>query len=242
MSRKIKLHLFTALFRFFAFWADKTNGWCVFVKPKLLFGSLIIGLGMASCQQPGSKKENTESKSDSVEIHAKMDTLDKAGSVIDSVPALPPIEISRYDMAEPVPPPPPLITCYEIIEISDSTLKKNPDSSSVQNVEVEELCYVIVENYPEYPGGNVAMMKFISENMKFPELHDTQIGGRIVCEFVIEPDSTVSNVKIIKGLHPEIDAEVLRVVQSMPKWMPGRQRGKAVRVKFTLPINISFQQ
>lgn len=98
--------------------------------------------------------------------------------------------------------------------------------------------FEVVEVMPEYPGGTAAMMKYLSANIKYPKKAiDKNIQGRVVVSFIVEADGSVSNVRTVRSISPELDAEALRVVKGMPKWKPGRQKGKAVRVKYTIPVS-----
>ena len=90
---------------------------------------------------------------------------------------------------------------------------------------------------PEFPGGMPECMKWLGQNIKYPaEAKEKGIQGRVIVQMVVEKDGTITNAKIAKGVDPLLDAEALRVVNSSPKWKPGKQRGEAVRVKYTLPI------
>lgn len=101
--------------------------------------------------------------------------------------------------------------------------------------------YQVVENQPEFPGGMNQLYVYLQKNVKYPiYAHDHNIQGRVFINFVIEADGTVSNAKVIRGVHKELDEEALRVVKKMPKWKPGIQRGKPVRVSFNLPIKFSL--
>lgn len=94
-----------------------------------------------------------------------------------------------------------------------------------------------VEQMPEYPGGMQAMIEFLQTNMKYPEDAAKQkVEGRVMVEFVVETDGSVSDVHVAKQVFPSLDAEAIRVVQAMPKWTPGKEKGKVVRVKYNLPI------
>ena len=100
----------------------------------------------------------------------------------------------------------------------------------------------VVEQMPEFPGGAVEMMKFLSENVKYPEAAmkaGTQ--GRVLATFIVEADGTVTNIKVVKKVSDEIDAEAVRVIKAMPKWKPGMQNGKVVRVKYTIPVSFRLQ-
>ena len=94
-----------------------------------------------------------------------------------------------------------------------------------------------VEQMPEYPGGMQAMIEFLQANMKYPEDAAKQkVEGRVMVQFVVETDGSVSDVHVAKQVFPSLDAEAIRVVQAMPKWTPGKEKGKVVRVKYNLPI------
>lgn len=94
-----------------------------------------------------------------------------------------------------------------------------------------------VEQMPEYPGGMQAMIEFLQTNMKYPEDAAKQkVEGRVTVQFVVETDGSVSDVHVTKQVFPSLDAEAIRVVQAMPKWTPGKDKGKVVRVKYNLPI------
>jgi protein TonB len=100
-----------------------------------------------------------------------------------------------------------------------------------------EPLFDVVEQMPEFPGGQVEMMKFLSTNVKYPqEAMEKGIQGRVVVQFIIEKDGSITESKVVKKVNEHLDAEALRVVSEMPKWTPGKQRGKEVRVKYTLPV------
>lgn len=94
-----------------------------------------------------------------------------------------------------------------------------------------------VEQMPEYPGGMQAMIEFLQANMKYPENAAKQkVEGRVMVQFVVETDGSVTDVHVAKQVFPSLDAEAIRVVQAMPKWTPGKDKGRVVRVKYNLPI------
>ncbi|MBQ3710583.1 MAG: TonB family protein [Bacteroidales bacterium] len=99
----------------------------------------------------------------------------------------------------------------------------------------------VVEVMPEYPGGMEMMIKYLSENIKYPEeAKDKGIQGRVFVQFVIEKDGSVTGVKVMRSVHPLLDNESVRVVKAMPKWKPGLQKGKPVRVSYNLPISFKM--
>ena len=94
-----------------------------------------------------------------------------------------------------------------------------------------------VDQMPEYPGGMQAMIEFLQANMKYPEDAAKQkVEGRVMVQFVVETDGSISDVHVAKQVFPSLDAEAIRVVQAMTKWTPGKEKGKVVRVKYNLPI------
>ena len=100
----------------------------------------------------------------------------------------------------------------------------------------------VVEDMPAFPGGMEAMIQFISSNIKYPaDAQKQKVDGRVLVNFVVEKDGSITEVKVIKPAFPSLDAEAIRVVKAMPKWKPGYQRGQAVRVQFTMPINFSLK-
>lgn len=97
--------------------------------------------------------------------------------------------------------------------------------------------FVVVEDQPEFPGGSAAMMNFITENIRYPkEAHEKGIQGRVITKFIVRKDGSIDSVQIARGVDPLLDAEAIRVVESMPTWKPGKQRGQPVNVMFTLPV------
>ena len=116
--------------------------------------------------------------------------------------------------------------------------EKKPELIGVVVKTVPDDPFDVVEQMPEFPGGQEAMMKFLSESVKYPkEASKDGIQGRVVVQFVVEKDGSISEVEVVKKVNEHLDAEAVRVVNAMPKWKPGKQKGEAVRVKYTLPIS-----
>ncbi len=108
--------------------------------------------------------------------------------------------------------------------------------------DTEDRPFVAVEQVPQFPGGEKELMSYISKNLKYPTLAvDNGIQGRVILRFVVSKTGDVTDVQIMKGLDPSCDKEAIRVVKSMPKWVPGRQNGKNVAVYYTLPITYKLQ-
>ena len=99
------------------------------------------------------------------------------------------------------------------------------------------MVFEVVEVMPQFPGGQIAMLKYIMENIKYPkQIMEEGIQGRVTVSFIVEKDGRVSNVRLLRSVQPALDKEAIRVVKSMPKWTPGKQNGKPVRVRFNLPV------
>ena len=167
------------------------------------------------------------------------------------------VEITKQEEQKPQPVEvPKQTTQLEIVqddvEVEDIEINAEVDQQEVIEeyvpVEVEEEevqeqeIFQIVEEMPSYPGGEQKLMEFVAKNIKYPQIaRETGIQGRVFVGFVVEPDGSVSNVKVLRGIGGGCDEEAMRVVKSMPKWKPGKQRGKAVRVSYMLPVNFKLQ-
>ena len=150
---------------------------------------------------------------------------------------------------KPPPPPPPPPEVIEIIE-DDEEIENEAeveDTESDEDVEIEieeeddEEFFMVVENMPEFPGGDLGLMKYIQKNVKYPAIaKEYNITGKVYVSFIVDRSGSVTNVKIVRGVDKNLDAEAMRVVKSLPKYKPGKQRGKSVRVMFTIPINFTL--
>ena len=109
--------------------------------------------------------------------------------------------------------------------------------TSTAQTKKNNMVYDVVEVMPQFPGGQIAMLKYIMENIKYPkQIMEEGIQGRVTVRFIVEKDGSISDVKPILSVHPLLDKEAVRVVKSMPKWTPGKHNGKPVRVRFNLPV------
>ena len=116
-----------------------------------------------------------------------------------------------------------------------------PVIPEVEPEPIEEKIFTFVEEYPEFPGGDKALREFILNNLNYPEIaRKSGITGTVYVQFVVEKDGSISDVKVVRGIGGGCDEEAVRVVKSMPKWKPGKQRGQPVRVYFTLPIEFKL--
>lgn len=171
-------------------------------------------------------------------------------------------QIIQTDIVEPPPPPPPeVIEVTTLINVVDDEQKienelvvnaevteetKNVDIVPVkveEEVEVaEEPIFTVVESEPEFPGGMEALYKYLAQNIKYPQLaRENGITGKVYVQFVVEKDGSIANPRILRDIGGGCGAEAIRVVKAMPKWSPGKQRGKAVRVQFNLPVNFNLK-
>jgi TonB family protein len=124
--------------------------------------------------------------------------------------------------------------------VSQEAVKSTKETKTVKG---EDEIFMEVEKMPEYPGGKQALIKFLVSNIKYPESARKEgADGTVYVAFVVEKDGKITNVKVKKGFHPDCDAEGVRVVSMMPDWVPGTDKGKPVRVKFTLPIKFNLDE
>ena len=107
----------------------------------------------------------------------------------------------------------------------------------------KSVVYDIPETMPYFPGGQVLMLKYLADNIKYPaSAVKAKKQGRVIVTFIVQKDGSVTHAKIAKSIDPELDAEALRVVKGMPKWTPGTQNGKPVNVKYSVPVKFSLQK
>jgi len=171
------------------------------------------------------------------------------------------IPVTRQEEIKTLPPPPPAVV--EVLNIVDNNADINADlaifdseadketfvdvAPVVQAVkeekeEEEAQVFFIVEEMPEFPGGEAALRRFIAEAIKYPVIaQENGIQGKVYVTFVVDKDGGISEAKIARGVDPSLDKEALRVVNSLPKWKPGKQRGKPVKVSYTVPISFVLQ-
>lgn len=115
-------------------------------------------------------------------------------------------------------------------------------NESEEKKEVANKVFEVVEQMPSFPGGNEALMKFLRENVKYPVVaQENGVQGRVVVSFVVERDGSITDVKVVRSVDPSLDKEAARVVKSMPRWIPGKQNGATVRVKYNVPVSFRLQ-
>ncbi len=128
------------------------------------------------------------------------------------------------------------------VEVSEDAVQPEEEIIKiVENSNDENPTFFIVEEMPEFPGGDEALRDFISNSVQYPKgAQNNGIQGRVYVQFVVDTDGSIKNVKIARGVHSSLNNEAMRVVKSMPNWKPGVQRGKPVRVSYTVPINFEL--
>jgi len=158
------------------------------------------------------------------------------------------IPITKQELKPPPPPPPPpeIIEIVEDdVEIEDEIEIEDTESDEDEEIEIieedDDEFFMVVENMPIFPGGDLGLMKYIQKHVKYPAIaKEYNITGKVYVSFIVDKSGSVTNVKIVRGVDKNLDAEAVRVVKSLPKYKPGKQRGKAVRVMFTIPINFTL--
>lgn len=157
------------------------------------------------------KEENQVKQMEDLDKKAAIGNVDQEGSQSRVVEAV------RNDIAVNTPPPAP-------------------------KEEVAHKVFDVVEEMPSFPGGNGALMSFLSSNVKYPVVaQENGVQGRVQIGFVVEPDGSISGVKVVRSVDPSLDKEAMRVVRSMPRWNPGKQNGQPVRVRYTVPVLFRLQ-
>lgn len=163
------------------------------------------------------------------------------------------VQITQQNKPPPPPKPQPQTTIINIVEddveieddieinveANDQTVIEEyiPIDIPVEEEDEEAPIFTVVESMPGYPGGDEARIRYLQENLKYPQMaRESGIQGRVFVTFVVERDGSITDVKILRGIGGGCDEEAIRVIQNMPKWVPGKQRGKPVRVQFNMPI------
>lgn len=142
---------------------------------------------------------------------------------------------------EKVPPPPPKKTATEEKAIQSDQEPKSIEVVEIKGEEDKPPIFTVVEDMPSFPGGKKALYAYLGDNIKYPDVAKKEgIQGTVYVTYVIEKDGSISHAKVLRGVHESLDKEAVRVIKTMPKWEPGKQRGKAVRVQYTLPIKYTL--
>jgi len=210
----------------------------------LLMGVVVAtGLLFVSCEWGTSDK--------------KIETFDRDGGIIwtDEIP------ITMPEPPTPPPPPPKTVVAdvFTVVDdtknVADNPLITSEDTPDTPQPDVYvpptitpdeedagDTPFIVVEEMPVFPGGDQELLRFVNRSIKYPVIaQENGIQGRVTCSFVINRDGSVVDAEIVRGVDPSLDKEALRVIGTMPKWKPGMQRGKPVRVKYTIPITFRLQ-
>lgn len=166
------------------------------------------------------------------------------------------IPITEQKVKPPPPKPPPQVTIINVVKnnvevANDIDINIDFDENMAmeefkfvkEDEEIEEQrIFLVVEDMPLFPGGEAAMYKFIGKNIEYPRMaKESGISGRVFVTFVVERDGKVTDVQVLRGIGGGCDEEAVRVIQAMPRWSPGKQRGKPVRVQYRMPIKFTLQ-
>ena len=171
------------------------------------------------------------------------------------------IEIIQTAQVEPPPPPPDIPEVIEILNVVEdnvetASIEINTEddkdkqvviqapvaSTGIVEAEDSDVPFVVVEKMPSFPGGETALFKYLGDNIKYPVIaQESGIQGRVICQFVVNRDGSIVDIEVVRSVDKSLDAEAIRVISKMPRWTPGMQRGKTVRVKYTLPVNFRLQ-
>lgn len=235
--------------------SSRRHKWGIIIA--LIFFSLMIALPILYKQIIESRKDRMVEVTTLSNIEIEQKKVEKPKDIIIEKPT-PPLK-SSIKFTPPVIKPDEEVQEEEVIKTQEELTKaevtisiadvkgtdeeNGVDIAELNNQIVEEddtisPPFVVVEQMPEFPGGDRALIKFLANSVKYPVIaQENGIQGKVHVNFVVDTNGGISNVKILRGVDPSLDKEAIRVVKSMPKWIPGKQGGRAVRVSFTVPIN-----
>lgn len=180
-------------------------------------------------------------------------TLDNQSLVMEIPP------ITRPEEAKPVLPPPKLLDLIVIAEndaeISEDLIIEDTEADANTAIKVamqvpvkkdvdieEDKIFFSAEEQPEFPGGSLALLNFLNQNVKYPVIAiENGISGKVTVNFVINTDGTISDARILRSVDPALDKEALRLVNSLPRWKPGKMNGRPVRVSYSVPVKFFLQ-
>ena len=187
--------------------------------------------------------------------------IDTSGRIVENVFEQD-MEIPLTRQPELTPPPPPQVTpINDVLTIIDddataeetnfASLEETGEDVVIKHIPVtvdeevvvEDDLFVVVEENPQFPnGGTAGLLQYLGKNIKYPTIpQENGTQGRVTVQFVVNKDGSIVDVKVIRGVDPYLDKEAVRVIMSMPKWIPGKQNGKAVSVKYTIPVVFKLQ-
>lgn len=220
------------LFNLFSKLANATNGNRLFVKPKLYLGTLILGMGVTACTNAKKGETGCYFVIDNI-VFANNDTASyicytsKPTVITENGMKTEKELLESPDVMCYVIDPEPQIDCYIIVNIPRD--KNAP--------------YEYAQQMPQFPGGEVEMLKFFSKYTKYPAIaFENGIQGTVLVRFAVMKDGSIEQVQVVRSVEKSLDDEAMRVVKLMPKWMPGQQNGENVNVWFTLPVKFKLPQ
>jgi len=219
----------------------------------LLIGTIILSTAIITPYLNAKAAENRAKRAER-QVEIKMENLDQPNETVAPPPPPPPPPADVAQQAKYIPPVVvdsvkpednvQLMTADEAQEVKDEEVVEMAVEvkEEVQEEDPEATVFVVVEEMPAYPGGNEALLKYIGEHTQYPEIaKENNIQGRVIVRFCVTSKGGVSQVSILKGVDPELDAEAIRVVTALPTFKPGKQGGKPVPVWFMVPINFTLK-
>ena len=124
----------------------------------------------------------------------------------------------------------------EAVEIKQVEFEEEEEEEEIEQI------FLVVEEQPEFPGGMAKLMKYFSDNVRYPVVAaENGIQGRVICQFTVWRDGSIRDIVVVRGVDKSLDKEAVRLIENMPKWKPGKQRGKEVSCKFTVPVSFRLQ-
>jgi periplasmic protein TonB len=220
----------------------------------LLVGILIIGTAVITPYINAKALENQRKRAER-QVEIKMENLDQPNEQVAPPPPPPPPPADVVQQQKYVPP---VVVdsikpedMHQLMTADQANVEvKNADvvevvqevKEEVQEAEAEEVPFVVVEEMPMFPGGDAELLKFIGEHTNYPEVaKENNIQGRVIVRFCVTAKGGVSQVSVLKGVDPELDAEAMRVVTTLPPFKPGKQGGKPVPVWYMVPITFTLK-
>jgi periplasmic protein TonB len=219
----------------------------------MLVGILIIGTAVIT-PYINAKALESQRKRAERQVEIKMENLDQPNEQVAPPPPPPPPPADAVQQTKYVPP---VVVdsikpeeMHQLMTADDAQVEvKNQEvvevaevKEEVQEAEAEEVPFVVVEEMPMYPGGDTELLKYIAEHTNYPEVaKENNIQGRVIVRFCVTAKGGVSQVSVLKGVDPELDAEAVRVVTTLPPFKPGKQGGKPVPVWYMVPITFTLK-
>ena len=208
---------------------------------KVAVGTALLFI-TSGCQTPKKSNKNDDNKdtlySDTMETKLPMDEDMLCYDIVVT-------DTIKADSTLPPPPKQPIIpvivdepvTCYvQVIECYIG------EDVPIDSLEIDDQIYEVVEQMPSFPGGHKELMKYIYTNFRYPEGYgDICIHGRVIIQFIVEKDGSITDPKVLRGIERELDKQAIKLVKSFPRFIPGKQNGKEVRVKYVIPVQINIR-